>query len=378
MNNAKNDDAVLCRWERKGEFAIHFTQDVFDESNTLVADVLKRATGSDAPRVLLVADGNVVQRTEGLGTRIGRYVKANGIELAAQPVVMGGGEKIKSDGLRSASEILNAVIDAKVGVNDAILVIGGGTLLDLAGYAAAQVRGGINLVRMPTTIASMIDATFADEAAINTPGVKDALRVPSHCAAAIIDFGFALTVLDGVWRGGVGEAVRFAAVRDAALMKRIAKASEQLKNRDLKAMTAMVRGVVEARAKKGSDGFALWSAGRLEAMSSYKLPHGYAVPIGICIDCAYAVAKGVLKPADQELVCRALSECGALDGLVHSRHLLSQADNILLGLDAWKLSSGSPGIVLPAGLGKQMVDEEPDRELLRQVIRDFLQASIEG
>ena len=79
-----------------------------------------------------------------------------------------------------------------------------------------------------------------------------------------------------------------------------------------------------------------------------------------------------------ELICRALADCGALDGLVHSHHLLSQADNILYGLDAWRLSTGSEALVLPAGVGKETVDGSPDRELFRKVIKEFLSASMES
>lgn len=378
MARAKKIEGLSVSWERRGAYPIRFAEDAFAEDNETVVSTLRAVTGVENPRVLLVADGNVVQRTNGLGTRIGKYVQSHGLQLAAPPIVLGGGEKIKSDNMKSVTDVLNSVIDAKVGATDVMLVLGGGSLLDVAGYAAAQVRGGLRLVRMPTTVASMMDAALATDAAIDSPNVKDALRVPCQPAAVIIDPKFATTVLDGVWRGGVGEAVRFAAVHDGALMKKLAKSAEQIKNRDYATMCEIVRAVVESRVKKGSDGFALWSAGRLEAMSGYKLPHGYAVPIGICIDCAYAVAKGYLKDADQELVCRTLADCGSLDGLVHSRHLLSQPDSILFGLDAWRLASGAEALVLPSGIGKSTVDEAPDREALKKVIKEFLQASTES
>jgi 3-dehydroquinate synthase len=201
------------------------------------------------------------------------------------------------------------------------------------------------------------------------------MRVPSHPAAVVVDPTFASTVLDGVWRGGIGEIVRFAAVSDGALMKRVAKDAQALKARDAGAMAGLVESCVAARAKKGPTDFALWSAARLEAMSAYKLPHGYAVPIGVCIDSAYAVERKMLKAADQELICGALAECGALDGLAHSSHLLAQAESITFGLDAWRLSTGSSAITLPAGVGKSKVDESPDRETFKKVIKEFLDVS---
>ncbi|MGN0854968.1 MAG: iron-containing alcohol dehydrogenase [Kiritimatiellia bacterium] len=367
----KKGDGLSVAWERRGCYPVLFAEDVFAEGNPAFANLLRELTGVEAPRVMMVADGNVVQRTTGLGTRIGRYVQTYGITLAGAPVVLGGGEKLKTDQLQSVMKIVTAALDAKIGVADVVLALGGGAVLDVAGYAACQVRGGAKLVRIPTTVAAMLDAAFAEEAALNSPAVKNAVRIPCPPAAVVIDPAFAATVLDGVWRGGIGEAVRQAAVRDGALMKKLAKAAEALKNREMAALAEIVRACAESRVRKGGSDFALWSAHRLEAMSGYKLPHGYAVPMGICIDCAYAVEKGIMKEEDQETICRVLADCGALDGLAHSRHLMTQPDNILFGLDAWRLATGREAILVPAGVGKAQEVETPDREALKKVIKEF-------
>lgn len=374
---AKIKDSAALSLERPGggRTGIRFVDGMFSPESSALYDILSSVAGVENPRVMLVADSNVVHRQEGLGTAIGKYVQTYGIVLAGSPVVVGGGEKAKCDEWQSVQRVMTATLEAKVGVNDVMLAIGGGAVLDVAGYAAAQARGGIKLVRVPTTPAAMVDAAYATSAAMNMCGIKDALKVPSRPDAVVIDVTLAGTVLDGVWRGGFGEIVRQAAVIDPALMKKIAKNPEALKERDLDVLGAMVRASVETRVKKGATDFAQWCALRLEAMSGYKLPHGYAVPISVCIECAYAVERGFLKAADQETICGTLAECGALDGLHHSFHLLAQPERILFGLDAKELSSGSPAIVLPAGIGKQIVDEAPDRELYKKVIKEFLAVS---
>lgn len=350
------------------DYPVVFADGVFDEENKALADVLREVTGSECPRILLVADMNVVQHTQGLGTRIGKYVQTHGIELLGAPVVLGGGEKIKCDGQQSVLRIANAAIEAKVGVTDCIVALGGGTVLDVAGYASVQVRGGVKLVRIPTTVAAMIDAAFAETAAVNGASVKDALRVPCRPAAVVIDPAFAATVLDGVWRAGFSEAVRLAAVTDGSLMKKLAGWAEAYRGRDAGTMAEVVKASVAVRQKKGCGPFALWSALRLEALSGYKLPHGYSVAIGIAVDTAYAVRKGLLAEKDRAVICRALEACGAMDGASHSRHLLGQPESVLRGLDSWRLSTGSEAIELCSGLGKRTVDEAPDREEIKQAL----------
>ena len=351
-------------------YPVEFTEDAFGESDIL-AKTLRKVTGSDEPRVLIIADMSVVQRTEGLGSKIGRYVQEHKIRLAGSPVVIGGGEKIKADNLQSALKIVSEMLSAKIGRNDVVLAIGGGTILDVAGYAAAQVRGGVKLVRMPTTPAAMMDAAYAEYAAVDSATVKDALRVPSVPAAVVIDTGFAVSVLDGVWRGGIGEAVRLAVVSDAALLKKIEARAEAYRDRDVSALGEIVKAVHAVRAKKGGTPFAQWSAFRLESLSGYKLPHGYAVSIGMCIDLGYAVEKGLLKPADRDRVLSLLGSCGALDGLAHSGHILNQPENLLCGLDAWVLSSGGPEIAIPRGIGKAGEEAAPDRGVYGVVLKNL-------
>ncbi len=354
---------------------VRISEGLFAVENLTLVETLREVTGQEKPRVLLVADQNVVQRTENLGTRIGKYVKTHGIELAGVPLVLGGGEKVKSDNLQSLSKVISSALEAKVGKEDALMVLGGGSVLDVAGYAAAQVRGGLKLVRVPTTLAAMVDTAFATTAALNGNGIKDSLRLPSVPAAVLIDPFFTRTILDGVWRGGLGEIIRQAAVCDAPLLRKIVKNMEALKKRDKAVSGEVLADIVALRQKKEGTDFALWSALRLETMSSYKLPHGYAVPIAICIECAYAVKKGLLKESDQEFICRALVDCGALDGLSHSHHLLSQPEIVLQGLDSWRLSTGTASVTLPAGIGKSALEASPDREIYSSVMKELLAAS---
>ena len=351
-------------------YPVEFVEDAFGESDIL-ANTFRKVTGSDEPKVLIVADMNVVQRIEGLGSKIGRYVQERGIRLAGSPVVIAGGEKIKADNLQSALKIESEMLSAKIGCDDVVLAIGGGTLLDVAGYAAAQVRGGVKIVRMPTTPAAMMGAAYADYVAVDSATVKDALRVPSVPAAVVIDTSFATSVLDGVWRGGIGEAVRLAVATDAALLKKVEALAEDYRNRDTAALAEIVRQVHAVRAKKGGTQLAQWAALRLESMSGYKLPHGYSVPIGLCIDLGYAVRKGLLKPADRDRVLGLLRSCGALDGLNHSSHLVGQADNLLCGIDAWMLTSGGEAFPVCSGIGRSGTESAPDREIYRQILKEL-------
>lgn len=374
---ARKADDMAVEWTTGGSYEVRFANDAFGAGAETLAALLRDITGSDEPRMMLVADSNVVQRAEGLGMKIGKFVQTTGVRLAGAPVVIGGGEKVKCDCSQSLQKMMTAAVEARIGAKDAMVVIGGGSVTDIASYVAVQTRGGLPIVRIPTTVAAMVDGAFSEYAAINLAGVKDAIRIPCRPSGIVIDTTFASTVLDGVWRGGIGEMIRYAAAKDAALFKKIAKSVAALKGRDMEIMSEFVHAVVESRVKNGGTEMALWCANRLESMSNYKLPHGYAIPIAMCIDCAYAAARGLMSESEQELVCRTLAESGALDGLPHSLYLLDQPDSILRGLDAWRLATGSSAITIPSGIGKTTVEEAPDRSVFDKVVRGFRAASKE-
>lgn len=295
-------------------YPVEIVEDLFGES-TVLADFVK------GRKILLVTDLNVVQRTDGLGTKIGSYVRRHGLELVGAPVVMAGGERVKMDNFQSVSRVIDAALTAGLTQEDYIIALGGGTILDVTGWAAAQLKGGVGLIRMPTTPAAMLGCAFATTAALNTQKVKDALVVDSTPKAVIFDIAFAATVLDGVWRAGLSEAVRLAAAYDIKLLTKIIPLAEAFQKREIKALSEIIELSLPLRKKKGYTEYALAPAAKLEPQSGWKLPHGYAVAIGILMEMTREVTEGTKKEKDLEVCRQALALCGALDGARHSRHL---------------------------------------------------------
>lgn len=353
-------------------YPVEFAKDAFGESDALAKVLLGGREGADAPRVFIVADQNVVQRTEGLGTRIGRYVRTHGIELAGSPVIVGGGEKAKLDDARTAMTVASEMLRAGLGRSDVVLAIGGGSVLDVAGWTAAQVGGEVPVARMPTTPEAMLDAAFADYAALDAPYVKDALRVKSVPAGVVVDTSFAATVLDGVWRGGIGEAVRLAIARDATFFKKLMGLAPAYRDRDMAALEEVVAGAYGVRGKKGGTSFALWSAMRLQAMSGWKLPHGYAVAIGVLVDVSYAVAAGAVPEKARDAVVEFFEVCGTLDGLVHSQYLMQQTDALLEGIDEWLNVSPDESVETLADVGKTDRSGALDVGICREALKSLV------
>lgn len=369
-------NVVSFQWSDKGRWDVSFTRGMFDENNDTMARVLREATGSDTPRVLVVADSNVVRHAPGLGSGIGRYVMEHDIELASRAIVAGGGEKLKLEGAEAVARIVEEATSANLARTDAILAIGGGALLDVASFAGACICGGVKTVRVPTTPAAMADGAYAETAAYDFREVKDAVRLTARPAAVVVDPQFATSVLDGVWRGGLGSIIRSCAAGGEELVAKFMDSADYLRCHDIDALEAVIKLCVEARQSNGVCRIGEWCARKLEAMSGFRLPHGYAIPMGVCIDCGYAVARGIMEPSDRDAIRSMFADCGALDGLSHSHHLLSQVETLLEGLDAWLRTEGGGAVELLAAPGKRIVEKAPDRALYEATIKDFLSESI--
>lgn len=287
-------------------YPAELVDDVFGANETLA-----KTLGSH--RFIIVADQNVVSHVDSIGKRIGAYVQTYELKLAGSPVVLAGGERIKMDDFRSAMRVLDALYASELEDGDLVLALGGGTLLDVVGWVAAQYPAQIGVIRVPTTPSAMFGTAFAETAALNTPRVKDALVVPAAPAAVLLDPKFAMSVLDGVWRAGVSDLIRLAAVFEPETLEEIDAKISAYANRDQSALSAFVELALRLHKKGGYTALGLASSAPYEPRSAWKLPHGYAVAIGTIID------------LEEPLRTRAhsiLKACGAMDGARHSKHIL--------------------------------------------------------
>jgi len=158
---------------------------------------------------------------------------------------------------------------------------------------------------------------------------------------------------------------------DAPLMKKLEKYAPGYAEHDVEALKEIIKATVAVRLKKPDTPFGKWLSARLEAMATYKLPHGYATAISVCMETAYAVKKGYAKQSVLDTVIKLLQTCKSMEGLIHSQHLLVQADRVLLGLDAMKLTTGNTEILVPTAIGKTKIEAEPDRETYASLLKNY-------
>ena len=86
-----------------------------------------------------------------------------------------------------------------------LLVIGGGAVLDVVGFAAATAHRGVRLLRLPSTTLAQADAGIGVKNGVNAFGTKNFLGTFAVPRAVIIDEAFLATLTDRDWRCGLSD-----------------------------------------------------------------------------------------------------------------------------------------------------------------------------
>jgi len=294
--------------------------------------------------VFAVIDGGLVAARPTLPSELVRYADAYPaqLELLAPPLVVPGGEAVKNDPAL-ITELLGRLADARLDKQGALLAIGGGAVLDAAGYAGSITHRGVRIVRMPSTVLSQNDAGVGVKTSINAFGSKNFLGTFAPPFAVLNDSELLTTLPLRDARAGLAEAVKVALIRDAGFFEWLEQNAAALRDAEPGPLETAVRRCAELHLQhiaRGGDPFERgsarpldyghWSAHKLETLSHHELRHGEAVAIGMALDACYAVEKGLLAARARE---RLLALLGALGLPVYHPLLSAEAAGKSLIID---------------------------------------------
>jgi 3-dehydroquinate synthase len=355
-------------------YDVHFTRNVFAPCNTTLRDVIASA-GEDRRKVLVVLEDALRAARADLPAEIFGYARAHGsvMQLMAEPLSAPGGEAAKQTE-RHVDAIREAIHHYGICRHSFVIAIGGGALLDMAGYAAATAHRGVRLIRLPTTVLSQNDSGVGVKNAVNLFGKKNFVGTFAPPYSVINDLDFLDSLSDRDWRGGIAEAVKVALIKDAGFFEQLETLADALNRRSAAAMETLIYRCAELHLQHiaGPDPFELgssrpldfghWAAHKLEQMTAYHLRHGEAVAIGIGLDSTYSYLTGRLPESHWQRIVTLLSALGFdldLSGI--------PIGQLTEGLNEFREHLGGElTIVLLAGIGCGIEVHSMDREVIAQ------------
>ncbi|MCE5184811.1 MAG: 3-dehydroquinate synthase [Planctomycetaceae bacterium] len=213
-----------------------------------------------------------------------------------------GGEKVGTFVIEPAGEaskhigtvtaIVETMEKAGLGRDTVVLALGGGTVGDIAGFAAAIFKRGVPVVQIPTTTVAQADSAIGGKTGVDSLISKNAYGVFWHPAAVYIDVRTLTTLDERQYRAGLAESVKHAAILDAEYFEWLETHAETILKRDMQVLGRLASmnctikaSVVEEdpteKNKRRILNYGHTIGHAVESASGYELLHGECVAIGM-------------------------------------------------------------------------------------------------
>jgi 3-dehydroquinate synthase len=169
---------------------------LLDRAGDLLAPHLPRG------RTVVVTDETVALHH---GERLAAALEAGGV--STDLIVIPPGEGSKSfAGLQS---LCDRLLVLKLDRGDVITAFGGGVVGDLAGFAAAIYKRGIDFIQIPTTLLAQVDSSVGGKTAIDTPQGKNLIGAFHQPRAVLADLDVLATLPVREVRAGYAEVIKY-------------------------------------------------------------------------------------------------------------------------------------------------------------------------
>ena len=198
---------------------------------------------------------------------------------------------------RAATKLLRAGCTRR----SLVVAVGGGAVSDAAGFLAATFMRGVSWAAVPTTLLAMVDAAIGGKTAVNLPVAKNAVGAFHPPEAVLADPAALATLPARELRSGMGEVLKYAALRPE-MMGSVCALGREAPGPGLVAACARAKVDVVRQdpTEKGARrllnlghtfGHGVEAAGRFEAYT-----HGEAVAVGLAFAFRLAALLGRVGP----------------------------------------------------------------------------------
>ncbi len=290
--------------------------EIFSTSNTtLVQDYCVDKTSRRKRKVLVIVDdhlGSTVADIDG-------YFKRHSYAID-EFCILSMHVSSKCKDIDSMLGVADAAIGLRMSQRDILVVVGGGTLMDIVGFAAAIFKGGIPYVRIPTTLVGMIDAGVGAKVGVNFGNHKSLIGryfPPIACLNDPETFLVALPRRE--FACGLAEASKMAILKSPRLFEVIEKYHRNVEYNtytheliyiSIRTMLEELQpNLHEHNLRRGVD-FGHEFGHIVESLAGYEIPHGECVAIGMAISSFLAHLKGTLSRSDLERILNCILDMG--------------------------------------------------------------------
>jgi 3-dehydroquinate synthase len=342
------------------------------------------ATLRPGARAYVVTDENVARHYIGA-------VKASldQVGVAMNGTVVAPGESSKS--YRVFEQVCEAIIASHIERVDLVIALGGGVIGDLAGFAAAVVRRGLDYVQVPTTLLAQVDSSVGGKTAIDSVHGKNLIGAFHQPILVAADTALLDTLPEREFRAGYAELVKYGLLGDAAFFSWLEKnwrdiftggnSSGSFARDHAIAVACRAKAAIVARDERETGDRALLNLGHtfghaLEAAWGFsdRLLHGEAIAVGMALAFEFSARRqGLVSKADAARVIAHLAETGLPTGFKDISGPLPSVDQMmeLIAQDK-KVKRGMLTFILVRGIGAAFIEAGVEQREVRAFLSEKL------
>jgi 3-dehydroquinate synthase len=303
--------------------------------------------------------------------------------VAANRIVIPAGEASKS--FACFEEVCEALIAARIERGDLVIALGGGVVGDLAGFAAATVRRGLDYVQVPTTLLAQVDSSVGGKTAIDSRHGKNLIGAFHQPILVVADTAALDTLPPREFRAGYAEVVKCGLLGDAGFFAWLeANVKEVFAGGAARehaiATCCRMKAAIVARDERETGDRALLNLGHtfghaFEAAAGFsgRLLHGEAVALGMALAAEFSARLGVLAPEAVARTTHHLEGVGLPVRPADVAGAVPDADRLmeLMSQDK-KVRRGKLTFVLLRDIGAAYISSDVDPALLRAFLAEKL------
>jgi shikimate kinase / 3-dehydroquinate synthase len=301
--------------------------------------------------------------------RLRRSLEQAGLEFAE--IVVPDGEATKS--WSRLGEVVEGILSAKLERGDLILALGGGVIGDLAGFAAAIARRGMDFVQIPTSLLAQVDSSVGGKTGINSPHGKNLIGAFHQPKLVLADLSALDTLPPRQFASGYAEVVKYGLIDDEPFFFWLEEHRADIfaggparAEAIARACAAKARFVLADEKETGVR--ALLNLGHtfghaLEAATGYsdRLLHGEGVAIGMILAHGFSAKLGLAPSQDTGRIAGHLKAAGLPTRLADIPGELPGTEVLMNAIaQDKKVVRGTLTFILTRGIGKAFVEKNVD------------------
>jgi 3-dehydroquinate synthase len=303
--------------------------------------------------------------------------------IRAIPIIVPPGETTKSWPMLEG--VCDRLLDARIERNDVVVALGGGVVGDLAGFAAAILRRGLDVVQVPTTLLAQVDSSVGGKTGINTRHGKNLVGSFYQPILVIADTALLDTLPPRDFRAGYAEVAKFGLLGDAGFFAWLESNWQDLfaggpAREHAIAIACRGKAGIVARDEREAGERAFLNLGHtfghaFEAAAGFsdRLLHGEAVALGIVCAFEFSTRLGLISGNDAGRVAHHLAAVGLPTRIKDVPGLSVTADRLmdLIAQDK-KVKRGKLTFILARGIGQALVANDVDPAQVREFLEQIL------